>query len=189
MARAKPADALPLGQRPGGLLRPRGKGFPSGAANPRVKDIAERKARKAAKAAAKAAARTALLQRFHPHGIPAFTGAAKTQPLTEREWALLKFRMAQAAPPSLPELAAELGRCETTVRRALKRLQEPAPDAAVQQRKRGGRPRLLTPAHVAILRAALASNPAGGVRDAAKTLHLQCGVRAAASTIARALRR
>jgi hypothetical protein len=39
----------PLGQRPGGLALPRGRGFAPGAANPHCQDLAQRKARKAAR--------------------------------------------------------------------------------------------------------------------------------------------
>ena len=182
---------LPPGQRRGVLDKPRSRGFQSGAANFRVIETTAKKARKAAKAAEKAAARALLVQRFHPEGLPVFSGKARTQPLTERELALLKLRAAAPTPPCITELAAELGRCEATIKRGLKRVLEPeTPRTEAEERHRkGGRPRTLTQEESATLRAAFEKDPLGGPAEAAKVLFEVCGKRPSPWTIRRELRR
>ncbi len=131
------------------------------------------------------------MQRYHPHGLPQFRRGGRTEPLSERELQFLKMSTSLPTPPSVAELAAELGRCEDTVRKGLKRALEPEtpPDEAEQRRRRGGRPRLLTPEMNATLRAAMKEDPAGGPGEAAKVLFQKHGVRASRSVIWRELAR
>jgi hypothetical protein len=189
MARGTRAAPLPLGRRLGGLALPNGQRFGAGAANPSAVAAAARKERKAAKRAEKAAARALLVQRFHPGGLPAFQRGGRTEQLSGRELQILKSRVAAPTPPCVAALAAELGRCDNTIRKGLKRAREPEmpPDEAERRRKRGGRPRTLTPENNAELRAAVKKDPVGGPPEAAKQLFAKRGVRASRWTIGREL--
>lgn len=152
---------------------------------------AARTARRASAAAEKAAARALLVQRYHPDGLPVFKRGGRTEPLSKRELQILKLRSAAPTPPSVPALAAQLGRAESTVKKGLKRALEPEtpPDEAERRRSRGGRPRTLTPEDNAELRAALRKDPLGGPSEAAKVLFTKRGVRASRWTIRRELHR
>jgi hypothetical protein len=152
---------------------------------------AARKERKDASAAEKAAARALLMQSFHPDGLPPLEGAARTEPLGHREMLVLKQRVAAGAADCVAALAAELGRCEGTIRKGLKRAREPEtpPSAEEQRRKKGGRPRTLSPEMNTCLRAAFTKDPTGGPAMAAKKLHAEHGVRPSRWTIAREMAR
>jgi transposase len=132
-----------------------------------------------------------LVQKYHPGGLPAFQGSARTTPLSDRELLTLKMRAEASTPPSIAELAAELGRCPTTIKKGLKRALEPLTPlgAAEKRRRRGGRKRLLTPEQNAFLRATIKKDPIGGPAEAAKALFRVHGVRASRWTIARELHR
>ena len=180
-----------LGQRPGGLALPRGRGFAPGAANPRCQDLAQRKARKAASVLLRVAEQEALVLKYHPGGLPQFATGGRTQPLSERDLQILKMRSSSAAPPRVAELAAELGCSPTTIRKALKRLEGPQTplDAAEKRRRKGGRRRSLTQEENATLRTAFKKDPTGGLAEAAVKVFEQHGKRASRWTIARELRR
>ena len=156
MLRAVREDHRTPVQRRGVLDKPRGRGFLCGAANYRVIETTAKKERQAAKKAEKKAARALLVQRFHPEGLPVLTGPARSAPLSSRELAILKLRAAAPTPPCVATLAAELGRCEATIKRGLKRVLEPEtqPDAAEEKRRRGGRPRKQSQDQNATVRAA-----------------------------------
>ena len=191
MTRNPRAAPLPLGQRRGGKRLPSGRGFQPGAANVTAIQAAARKERAAQSAAEKAAAQALLSQRYHPAGLPKFQRGGRTEALSQREFQVLSLRAAAAAPLRVPELAAELGRSETCIRQGLKRVREPEtpPSAAELKRRRGGRPRTLTPEENTTLRNAHRADPRGGVREAANALHEKTGKRPSRWTIARELRR
>jgi hypothetical protein len=193
-SRKPPDNRVPLqppGERASGKALPRGRGFQRGAANVRNVDTAALAARKAATVLLKAAERERLVQKYHPGGLPAFQGSARTTPLSDRELLTLKMRAEASTPPSIAELAAELGRCPTTIKKGLKRALEPLTPlgAAEKRRRRGGRKRLLTPEQNAFLRATIKKDPIGGPAEAAKALFRVHGVRASRWTIARELHR
>ena len=100
-------------------------------------------------------------------------------------------RAAAPTPPCVAELAAELGRAESTIYKGLRLVRESAasPDVTAQPRKRAGRPRTLSPEENAVLRAAFRKDPVGGPGEAAKVLFAKCGVRASRSTICREMAR
>ena len=121
----------------------------------RCVDLAVRAATTAAAVVLKAAEREVLVKKYHPGGLPVFEGAARTARLSERELQVLAARAAQPTPPSVAEMAAELGRCPATITRALKRIREPqTPEAAELLRRRGGRKRILNADQSAFLRSA-----------------------------------
>ena len=181
----------PLGQRRGGKNLPRGRGFQPGAANVTAVQAAARREHAAQAAAEKAAAQALLSQRYHPDGLPKFQRGGRTEALSQREVQVLEMRAAGSAPLSVPTLAAELGRSETCIRKGLKRVREPEtpPSAAEVKRRRGGRPRTLTPEDNAVLRAAFRKDPRGGGKEAANKLHAETGKRPSRWTVARELRR
>jgi len=183
------APSGPLGQRRGGLLLPRGRGFGSGAAHPSAVAAAAGEARRACKAAEKGAARAMLEQRYHPDGLPATQSGGRTCALSEHELRILKLRSEAPGPRCVAAWAAELGRAPSTIYRGLKRLREPAtpPDEAEKRRRRGGGTRLLTPEMNATLRAAIKKDPVGGPPEAAKVLFEMHGVNPSRWTIGREL--
>lgn len=180
---------LPLGQRPGGKLLPRGRGFLAGAANLNAVQAAARKERAARSAAEKTAAQALLTQSFHPGGLPQLRRGGRTEPLTQREVQVLRMRAAGSTPVCVRSLAAELGRSESCIRKGLKRALAPEtpPDAVEPKRRRGGRPRTLTPEESASLRSDVRNDPVGGARKAAEKLYARTGKKPSRWTIARAL--
>ena len=133
------APLKPLGQRPGGLAKPRGRPFASGASHPMAVAAAARKARKATAVAEKAAARALLVQRYHPLGLPTFEDGARSVPLNQRELQVLKLRVSQALPGKplcVAELAAELFRSESTIRKGLKLVLDPPPPLTAEEARR-----------------------------------------------------
>ena len=191
MTRNPRTSLLPVGQRWAGKRLPSGRGFQPGAANVTAIQAAARKERAAQSAAEKSAAQALLSQRYHPAGLPRFQRGGRTEALSQREIQVLGVRAAGAAPLCVPELAAELGRSETCIRKGLKRVREPEtpPCAAELKRRRGGRPRTLTPEDNAVLRNAYRNDPRGGRKAAAAKLHAETGKRPSRWTIARELHR